>query len=167
MADPGASPKTPADMMREMRLKWLTTKLPPAGPGGQTEPNQVSAVLMDWPLGQQVVTVLASSLGDGSVYTTGTFGIIGGIGHEGVRRAAIALTEQAQADLALSIPTADFSYPDSEHIRFFFVLSSGVRSVTFPAAEVEKPGSAAWTLYAKAQEVLTELRLIYKPGDSR
>jgi len=46
----------------------------------------VVAVLMDWPLGEHTATVLASAGGDASLYTTSTFGLLGGIGHASVRK---------------------------------------------------------------------------------
>ena len=66
----------------------------------------------------------------------------------------------AKQHLGLALPTTDYSYPDHGHVRFFFVTPSGVRSVTFPAAESQKEGTDAHDLYARGQEVLTELRLI-------
>ncbi len=140
--------------MRELRLQWLTRK-----PAPEEKKEDISAVVMDWPLEQQTITILASSVGDASVYTTATFGIMGGIGHEKVRKAAISLVECAKKHLGLALPTSDYSYPDHSHVRFFFVTPSGVRSVTFPATEVQKEGTDAYDLYARGQEVLTELRL--------
>lgn len=154
---PKPAPKPPAEMMREMRLQWLTRKPAPEGPAQKEE---VTAVLMDWPIEQATVTVLASSVGDASVYTTGTFGIMGGIGHENARKAALSFIECAKKHLSLASLTTDFSYPDHQHVRFFFVTDSGVRSVSFPAPEVQKKGSEAFDLYAHAQAVLTEMRQI-------
>ena len=147
--------KPPAEIMRELRLQWLTRKPTPA-----EKKEEVSAVLMDWPLDGQTITVLASSVGDASIYTTATFGIMGGIGHEKVRRTALAFVECAKRNFGLASPTTDFSYPDHGHVRFFIVTPTGVRSVTFPATEVQKKGSDAYDLYASGQEVLTELRQI-------
>jgi hypothetical protein len=149
--------KPAAEIMRELRIQWLTRK-PSIDP--EVKKDEVSAVLMDWPLDQATVTVLASSAGDASIYSTGTFGIMGGIGHENVRKAAISLIECAKMHLSLASPTSDYSYPDPSHIRFFFVTKSGVLSVTFPATEVEKTGTDAYDLYAHGQAVLTELRQI-------
>jgi hypothetical protein len=155
---------SPAAMMREMRLHWLTDwTQKPKGEGGQN-PNKVSAVLMDWPIrDDRIATVIASSGGDASLYTTGTFGIIGGVGHDNVRRAAIALTDDAQRYLALAAPTTDFSYPSKDRIKFFFVLPSGVQSITFLLTDVERPDSAARDLFAHAQQVLAELRSVSEP----
>ncbi len=149
------APKAPAEMMREMRLQWLTRKPPPDAPK-----EEVSAVLMDWPIEEAIVTVLASSVGDASVYTTGSFGVLGGIGHENARKAAIAFIECAKKHRRLALPTTDFSYPGRHHIRFFFVTDSGVRSVVFAAADVQKTGTDAYELYAHGQAVLTEMRQI-------
>jgi hypothetical protein len=155
---PKSPSKPPAEIMRELRLQWLTRK--PPIEGSEEKKEEVSAVLMDWPIDEGTVTVLASSVGDASIYTTGTFGIMGGIGHENVRRAAVSFIECARKHLRLASPTTDYSYPDRSHIRFFFVTYSGVRSVTFLATEVQTAGTDAYDLYARGQEVLTELRQI-------
>jgi len=145
-------------MMREMRLQWLTRK--PPTQGSEEKKEEVSAVLMDWPIEEGTVTVLASSVGDASIYTTGTFGILGGIGHENARKAALSFIQCAKKHLDLASPTTDYSYPDRQHIRFFFVTDSGVRSVSFAAADVRKAGTDAYDLYAHGQAVLTEMRQI-------
>ena len=63
----------------------LTT--PPARTGGKpTEAfPRVYGILMDWPISGQTATVFSTSSGAASLYTTSTFGIIGGEGHESVR----------------------------------------------------------------------------------
>lgn len=104
--------------------------------------------------------MLSSSGGDASLYTTGTFGIIGGIGHEKVRKAAVAFTECAHRYLALTKPTKDFPYPDGQTLRFYMLTPSGVRTVSFPLSDIDRIDSDARALFAAAQEVVTELRLI-------
>jgi hypothetical protein len=115
---------------------------------------------MDWPLGQQIITVLSSSGGDASLYTTSTFGIIGGIGHEKVRKAAVAFVGCAQHFLSITQPTSTYPYPDSQSLFFYMVTPSGVRTVSFPYSAIEQPDSPARALYAYGQQVVTELRLI-------
>jgi hypothetical protein len=149
--------KSAAEMMREMRLGWLTNF---PRPGSYTKEDEVVAVLMDWPLGPQIITVLASSGGDASLYTTATFGIIGGIGHERVRAAATAFVSCAQHFLGITSPTTDFPYPDNQSLLFYMVTPSGVRSVSFPISEIARADSPARALYAYGQQVVTELRLI-------
>ena len=148
--------KNPAEMMRAMRTAWLT-RVPEKGEFESDD--QVVAVLMDWPLGENTATVLASAGGDASLYTTSTFGIIGGIGHERVRKAAIQFVGSAQNFLDLTSPTTDFPYPDGETLRFYFVTPAGVRTVSFPMRAVEVEKSPARALFFYGQQVLTELRL--------
>jgi hypothetical protein len=53
----------------------------------------VDGVLMDWPISQPIATVFSASIGAASLYTTVSFGIIGGEGHETVRTAAISFVQ--------------------------------------------------------------------------
>jgi hypothetical protein len=149
--------KNPAEMMREMRTGWLT-KTPEQG--SYTRDDEVIAVVMDWPLGEQIITVLSSSGGDASLYTTSTFGIIGGIGHEKVRKAAVAFVGCAQHFLSITQPTTTYPYPDSQTLRLYMVTPSGVRTVSFPLSAIEQSDSPARALFAYGQQVVTELRLI-------
>src|SRR5262245_36786224 len=77
--------KSPAELMRDMRIMQLAT--PPAEKPTPEFPH-ACAVIMDWPIPAGTVTVVSRTTGDASVYTDGSFGIFGGIGHESVRRAA-------------------------------------------------------------------------------
>jgi hypothetical protein len=156
--------KNPAEMMRRMRRDWLT-KVPE--PGSCTKNDEVVAVLMDWPLDSQIVTVLASSVGDASLYTTGTFGIFGGIEHERVRAAATAFVSCAQHVLSITSPATSFPYPDKQSLLFYMVTASGVRMVSFSMSDIERADSPASALYASGQQVVTELRLIYQISNNQ
>ena len=149
--------KNPAEMMREMRTGWLT-KIPERG--SHNRDDEVIAVVMDWPLGEQTVTVLSSSGGDASLYTTSTFGIIGGIGHEKVRRAAVAFVGCAQHFLSITHLTTAYPYPDSQSLCFYMVTPTGVRTISFPFSAIEQADSPARALFSYGQQVVTELRLI-------
>jgi hypothetical protein len=152
-----APPKAPAEMMPEMRLAWLSRQ--PAQ-GTYTSDNEVVAVVMDWPLNDTVVSVLSSSAGDASLYTTSTFGIIGGIGHENVRKVAISFVACARQYLDQAKLTTEFPYPDSKTLRFYLVTPKGVRVVSFPLSETERTDSPAAVFFGFGQQVVTELRLI-------
>ncbi len=151
-----AASKSPAEVMREMRNKWLT-RVPKQG--DYELDDDVVAVLMEWPLGEKTATVLASAKGDASLYTTSSFGIIGGSGHEHVRKAARHFITCAQTFLYLAIPTTVFPYPDSHTLQVYFVTPKGVRAVSFSMDEVEIEKSPARALFSYGQEVLTQLRL--------
>lgn len=146
----------PANMMKTMRLEWLQR---PPTPGSYKTDDDVVAVLMDWPIGDNIATVLASSLGDASLYTSSTFGIIGGIGHEKVRNAALQFAQCAQHFLHITHFSTDYGYPDGNKIKISAVTPKGVRSIVFEMKDVEDQNSPAYALFACGQIVLTELRL--------
>jgi hypothetical protein len=152
-----APEKGSAEAMREMRVAWLKTV--PEADSYKTK-DDVVAVVMDWPMGDVTVSVLSSSGGDASIYTTSTFGVLGGIGHEKVRNAAITFVSTAQRFLELTAPTKEFPYPDKVTLRFYMVTAGGVRTVSFPMKDIERGDSPAYKLYRAAQNVVTELRLI-------
>src|SRR3712207_73110 len=85
----------PADAGRALRRTMPTT--PPAALGAEPTEScpRVYGVLMDWPIGEHTATVFSSSTGAASLYTTSTFGIIGGEGHGSVRAAATRFVRAA------------------------------------------------------------------------
>src|SRR5436190_20705306 len=89
------SKKDPKDAGRDLRNMFLTTAPEKVGIQPSKDYPRVCAIAMDWPIGQHIATVVSLSDGSASVYTTGTFGIIGGIGHETVRTAAKKLVKEA------------------------------------------------------------------------
>ena len=152
--------KSPAELMREMRFKQLTTPPIEFSQKPTTEFPQVCAVLMDWPIEAGTVTVVARTTGDASVYTDGTFGIFGGIGHESVRRAATNCVRVAQRHFESALVTKDYPYPKIGRVRFYLVGYNGVRVIDGDLETVRKGKDKCSDLYEAAQNVLTELRLI-------
>jgi len=152
--------KKHAEAMREMRLMWLARI--PAKEKCKNE-DEVVAVLMDWPVGGQIATILSSLDGDASLYTTSTFGIIGGVGHEKVRKAAMDFVACAQHFIHITTLTKEYPYPDEQTVLFYMITSAGVRTVSFPMKDIEVADSPAQVLFAYGQQVLTELRLIASP----
>ena len=121
--------KDPKEAGRDLRKMFLTTSAEKVGIQPSKEYPRVWGVAMDWPIGEHIATVISLSDGSASVYTTGTFGIIGGINDDGVRRAGKKLVKQAERYYDAATATQDFSYPALDHVRFFFVTFDGVRVI--------------------------------------
>lgn len=158
--------KNPADAMRGLRMMWLTT--PPGDLGGlkpTPEFPRVYAVLMDWPVGKNTATVAASSGGDASIFTTSTFGILGGVGHETVRAAAAKLVKLADKFYDDAQPTKEFPYPAADRVRFYLLTFTGVRVIDTDMASIQNGQSKFTALFAAGQDVLTELRLVSEEHD--
>jgi len=98
--------------------------------------------------------------GHASLYTTSTFGVLGGIGHESVRSASTNFVAAAQAHFDEATATAEFPYPVADHVRFYLLGFDGVRVIDTEIASVERRGDECSALWSAGQQVLTELRLI-------
>ena len=152
-------PKKPADAGRELRRMFLTMPAEAAGIETSSEVSRVWDVAMDWPLGEQIVTVVALADGSASLYTTGTFGVIGGVGHENVRTAAKSFVKRAERYHDASRPTSDLSYPSPDRVRFYFRTFGGVRALDVPLASVTDERGQYSALFDLAQELIGHLRI--------
>jgi hypothetical protein len=150
--------KSADDAGRELRRMFLTIPVDAAGIQRSSEFPHVWAVAMDWPIGEQIATLAALADGSASVYTTGTFGIIGGIGHENVRTAAKQLVKKAESYCDASTATSDLSYPALDHVRFYFRTFEGIRVIEVPLRSVTDERGRYSDLFDLAQLVITELR---------
>jgi hypothetical protein len=154
------SKKNSADAGRGLRMRMLTTPPERTGDKPTKEFPRIYGVLMDWPIGEQTATVFSTSTGAASLYTTSTFGIIGGEGHEAVRNAAMSFVRTADRFFDASVPTTDYPYPTGDHVRFYFLTFGGVRVIETDLASITSRTSKYTELFGLGQAVLTELRLI-------
>jgi hypothetical protein len=161
--DTTASKENP---MVELRRMMLTTPASKISIQPSTDFPKVYGVLIDWPLGEHTATIVAMADGNASLYTTSTFGIMGGISHESVRNAATALVKAAQTYYEQATPTKDYLYPPSDRVRFYLLGFEGVRVIDADADALEKGRDKHVDLWAAGQNVVTELRQISEKGNS-
>jgi hypothetical protein len=152
--------KSGAEIMRELRLKILTTRLSELKIQPTKEYPRVYAILMDWPLGTNTITVFSSCVGDASIYTTFTFGVMGGIGQETVRSIAREFVKVGEEHYDSSVPAKRFPYPNSGHVFFYLICFDGIRMIDRDAKMLSAGNDKCSDLYNAGQRVLTELRLI-------
>jgi hypothetical protein len=159
--DPRSPPnEIPADAGRELRRMMLTTSPQESGTIPTREFPRVYGILMDWPIGEVIATVFSTSTGAASLYTTSTFGIIGGEGHESVRTAATTLVRAADRFYDAAAPTTEYPYPVGDRVRFYLLTFDGVRFIDTDLASVGNRSSRYAELFVLGQAVLTELRLV-------
>jgi hypothetical protein len=152
--------KTPADVGRGLRMMMLTT--PPAKLGEKPTRDfpRIYGILMDLPVGDQTATVFSTSTGAASLYTTSSFGIIGGEGHTTVKSAAKKFVRAADQFFDASSPTAEYPYPEADRVRFYFLTFGGVRVIDTDLASINSGASVYAGLFELGQDVLTDLRLV-------
>jgi hypothetical protein len=104
----------------------------------QPDKTVVYGVIMDWDLEKTVVTVVAYSTGDASVYTGSGQMFIGGYAHKPIKEAAIDFVNSAQSFLKDAEIASDDSLPDKGCVKFYFKTNIG----TFVHQESEQIGRA-------------------------
>ena len=144
----------------DLRLLMLTTPAAKTGEKPTKAFPRVYGILMDWPVGEQTVTVFSSSSGAASLYTTSSFGIIGGEGHESVRIAATNFVRAADRLFNSAVPTTEYPYPNADHVRFYLLAFDGVRVLDTDLSSIENRTSKYAEYFDLGQTVLTQLRLV-------
>ena len=155
----GASEESKENMGKELRLMMLTTSPTQMKLSPSDEFPYVCGVLMDWPLKEGFMTVFATSYGTASLYTTGSFGIIGGENHEDVRKAAKLFVREANRFYKPAKLVASYPYPSPDKVRFYLLTYEGVRMTETSLAAIMNGESDYSRLAALGQDVLTALRL--------
>lgn len=150
----------PGVVMSELRLKMLHLKPEEIEAKPTLEFPHVYGVILDWPLEGQTVSIIASCKGDASLYTTSTFGIVGGVDHYKVRQAAAQFVFAAEKHFVEAVPTTDFSLPKPDRIKFFLVTYEGVRLIEAGREPVMSAQDQYSPFFGAGQAVLTELRLV-------
>ena len=159
-AQPAAAKKNSADAGRDLRMMMLTTSPEKTGEKPTKEFPRIYGVLMDWPIGEQTATVFSTSTGAASLYTTSTFGILGGEAHETVRTAAMSFVRAADRFFDASTAATEYPYPTADRVRFYFLTFGGVRVIDTDLASITRRTSNYAELFGLGQAVLTELRLV-------
>jgi hypothetical protein len=105
-------------------------------------------------------SIVAMWDGNASVYCMPGIALIGGVAHESVREAAIALIKTAEPFEASALPTAKFPYPDPGRISFHLMTTSGVRVLNADFDEVIDGNHQLSVLFQFGNEVFTQMRLV-------
>ena len=149
-----------AAAMRELRIAFLSSSAAAHGFKPTKEYPRVFGVVMDWPVDDTTATIVSTLNGSASLYTTATFGIIGGETHEAVRLAAQRFVKNAEAYHDQAVPTRAYPYPVKGKVRFYLRTFQDVRVVEADVDSVYSPSGKYSGLFRAGQAVLTELRKV-------
>jgi hypothetical protein len=143
-----------------LRQMILTTPVSELGFAPDADFPTVYGVLTDWNLGDTTVTIMALRDGSASLYTTAAFGIIGGHEHARVRKAALRYVGVAEGYAGSCTAVTDFPYPQNSDVYFYLLTYDGVQRCVGEEGAIRAGTDPTHPLFAAAQDVLTELRLI-------
>lgn len=155
---PAEPPEAVFAKLRKRAFETTPESLRMAGSLGEDEPY---AVVMEIGM-SSVVTLACFADGDASlVYQTGG-GMVGGIGHESVRKASkefISLSHKAVPLMAPATIQPLPAVPETGQVQFFALTPKGALSVEMNREDLEEHQELK-ALYESGQEVVTHMRKV-------
>lgn len=148
----------PGEVYQTLREQFLKFKPEGLGvsPGSDSEPY---GVLMEMGFTDGIVSYVSTARGEASLYTGVGGGIIGGGGHEGVKRAARAFVSESGSHLPRMAKAGEFPYAGAGRVRFYVLTRGGVYTVEAGEGELRGERHALHALYRAGHEVITQLLL--------
>jgi len=122
--------------------------------------NDIYGLVMDWNMGDAIVTVISFKTGDASIYLSTGQAFIGGYAHDKVINAAKQFVAEGEKYLSKATKT-DNTEPTSENkVDFYFLTKSGKYYIEDDFGKIENETSELYGLFESANQVITEYRLI-------
>jgi hypothetical protein len=122
--------------------------------------NAVFGVVMDIGFPEGWATIVALADGNASLYLSGGGGVIGGVGHETVRQAAITMNQVADPFVKLTTATTSTPLPKTGDVTFYILTTRGILTATAKEEDLGEQRDALSPLFYAGQDVITQLRLV-------
>lgn len=146
-----------------LRRQLLSSSAEERGFQADAEFPHLWGVVVDYSIGEAIVTVAALRDGTASLYTDATFGIIGGHVHPKVREAAIECVQAVNLlwpEVSEHFSAApDSAYPAAGEVSFYLLGYQETRRGGAPELEIYTREHLLTPIFAYAQGVITALRL--------
>jgi hypothetical protein len=155
-----ATTKTNAPIYADLRTQALTGSRAAFGLDATSPDAPAWGVLMETGFPEGTATLVSMSDGSASLYFSGGGGVIGGSGHESVRRVAAAFVRLAGTQQAGMIATKAFPLPRTGRTVFYVLTDSGVFSADADENDLGEQRHTLSPLFYAGQEVITQLRLV-------
>ena len=143
--------------LRDLALSAKVTDFPDIDKAGK---HGVYGVLMETGHPEAVVTLATFITGDTSLYFSSGGGMIGGMGHETVRQAAIELNKKADSFIPNCKKTTSFPSPQQGQTVFYILSEEGIFTAKAMDDDLADKKSNLWPLFAVGQDVITEFRIV-------
>ena len=122
--------------------------------------NDIYGLVMDWNMGDAIVTVISFKTGDASVYLSTGQAFIGGYAHETVINAAKQFVAEGEKYLSKATKTDNTEPTNENKVDFYFLTKSGKYYIEDDFGKIENETSELYGLFESANQVITEYRLI-------
>jgi hypothetical protein len=159
--------ETPAEAFQRLRQEALATQVTSLGLPGEVKPNEPFGILMEMGVPSSVVTLACFANGDARLYYRTGGGMVGGISHGKVRKAAQEFTGLARKAMTRMSRVTNFPVPAEDRVRFYVLTPRGVFSIETDREKLGEPGSELAPLFYSGQEVVAEMRQVQEARDIR
>jgi len=122
-------------------------------------------VVVDFPYHNYgfTATVVGYISGDAILFTTSDFGVLGGGMHKDIKDATKKLLLLADTFSTDAILTTDFSYPNSETVRIYFLTYKGPKVVEARLSDLQSNKSKYSAVFKQTLDVLNKLQFSRDP----
>ena len=122
--------------------------------------NDIYGLIMDWNMGDAIVSVISFKTGDASVYLSTGQAFIGGYAHETVINAAKQFVAEGEKYLSKATKTDNTEPTNENKVDFYFLTKSGKYYIEDNFEKIENKTSELYGLFEAGNQVITEYRLI-------
>lgn len=150
--------ESPEEVFMDLRRQALETTAGNLALTGELKPNEPWGALMEMGIPNSVVTLACFADGDARLYYKTGGGMIGGISHENVRKAAQEFTTLARKALPKMRRTATYPLPEPDKVRFYVLTSRGIYATETDREALGETESELSTLFYSGQEVVAQMR---------
>jgi hypothetical protein len=155
-----------AEIFQAIRNKLLTLDPQAVDIIATLEHPHVWGVLMEFLLSGSVVTLAGLVDGTTSLYFSSGGGILGSGNHPKVGAAAREMVSKTESALECFQPVREYPFPDEGFIRFYALTFNGILMAECPDKDVKDPLLGLSGLYAAAQALITEVKLVHEQKGS-
>jgi hypothetical protein len=159
--------ETPAEAFLRLRQEALATQVTSLGLASEVKPNEPFGILMEMGVPSSVVTLACFANGDARLYYKTGGGMVGGISHEKVRKAAQEFTGLARKAMMRMSRVTTFPVPAEDRVRFYVLTPRGVFATETDREALGEPGNELAPLFYSGQEVVAEMRQVQEARDIR
>jgi hypothetical protein len=156
----------PPETYMDLRRQALETDPRRLGLPGKLDPNVPYGVLMEMGMPSSVVTLACFADGDARLYYQSGGGMIGGIGHENVRKASRDLVARTRRLLPRMRRTTSYPLPGLDRVQFLALTPRGVSMVETSRETLGETKSELSALFYSGQEVVAQMREVQAQKDA-
>lgn len=122
--------------------------------------KEVYGIIMDWNMGNAIVTVTSFQTGDASVYMSTGQAFIGGYAHENIIKAAKQFVNAGEEFIPKAIKTEKTAPTNEKKVNFYLLTKSGRYYIEEDFSKIKNNTSDLVGLFEAANLVITEYRLM-------